>query len=67
MMIPPKGFLLLRIVFTMLAFFVTPNEFQNCSFKLYKYLSWNFDVDCIRFLYCFWQDGHFYYINPANP
>ena len=29
-------------------------------------LSWNFDEDCIESVGCFWQDGHFYCINPAN-
>jgi len=43
--------LLLRIVF----------------FSIYEELSWNFDGDCIEFVDCFWQNGHFYYINPANP
>jgi hypothetical protein len=26
-----------------------------------------FDEDCIESVDCFWKDGHFYYINPANP
>jgi hypothetical protein len=30
-------------------------------------LSWNFGGDFNQFVHCFWQDGHFYYINPANP
>ena len=30
-------------------------------------LSWIFDGDCSEFVDCFWQNGHFYYINPANP
>jgi hypothetical protein len=29
-------------------------------------LSWNFDGDCIGSVDFFQQDGHFYYINPAN-
>ena len=30
-------------------------------------MGWNFDGDCIESVDCFWQDGHFYYINPDNP
>jgi hypothetical protein len=30
-------------------------------------LSWNFDGDCTDSIDSFWQYGHFYYINPANP
>jgi hypothetical protein len=30
-------------------------------------LSWNFDGDCIESVDCFWQDSHFYYVDPANP
>jgi hypothetical protein len=29
--------------------------------------SMNFDGDCNKSVDCFWQDGHFYYINPVNP
>jgi hypothetical protein len=32
-----------------------------------KKLIWNFDGDCSVSLNCFWEDGHFYYINPVNP
>jgi hypothetical protein len=48
-------------------FFVIPDEFENCPFYLGEELSWNFDGDCIESVDCFWQDSHFYYINPANP
>jgi hypothetical protein len=48
-------------------FFVIPDEFANYSFLLYEGLIWNFDGDCIEYVDCFWQDGHFYYIDPANP
>jgi len=30
-------------------------------------LSWIFDGDCSESVDCFWQNDHFYYINPANP
>jgi hypothetical protein len=46
---------------------VIPDEFENCSFSIYKELSWNFDGDCIESVDCFWQDSHFDCINPANP
>jgi hypothetical protein len=37
--------------------------------KLIKIIeeSWNFDGDFIEPIDCFWQDGHFYYINSGNP
>jgi hypothetical protein len=38
-MVIPQMFLLLRIVFAILGFFVIPNEFENCSFYLYEELS----------------------------
>ena len=28
-------------------------------------MSWDFHGDCIESVYCFWQDGYFYYINLA--
>jgi hypothetical protein len=67
MVIPPDVLFLLRIVFAILVFFVIPNEFENCPFQFYEKLSWNFDEDCMESIDCFWQDGHFYYTNPANP
>ena len=66
MVIPKEVLLLLRIIFDILGFVVT-NEFENCSYKVYKELSWNVDKDCIESIDCFWQDVNFYYINPANP
>jgi hypothetical protein len=36
-------------------------------FQLCEEMSWNFDGDSIESVDCFWQDRHFYYINPANP
>ena len=67
MVIPPEVLLLLRIVFAILGFFVIPYEFADCSFKLYKESSCNFDGDCIESVDCFRQDSHYEYINPANP
>jgi hypothetical protein len=48
-------------------FFIFPDGFANCPFYLSEKLSWNFDGDDIESVDCFWQDSHFYYINPANP
>jgi hypothetical protein len=48
-------------------FVIFPDEFSNFTFYLSAELSWNFDGDCIESVDCFWQDSHFYYINPANP
>jgi hypothetical protein len=47
-------------------YFVIPEEYGNCSLKLYVELIWNFAGDCIESVDCFQQDGHFYYINPTN-
>jgi hypothetical protein len=59
--------IVLFIVFTILGFFVIPDEFANCSFYLCQELRWNFDGDCTESVDFFHQDGHFYYINPVNP
>jgi hypothetical protein len=67
MVIPPEVLLLLRIVFAILGFFIIPDEFANCPYLLCEELSWNFDGDCIESVDRFQQDGHFYYINSANP
>ena len=64
-MIPPKVLLLFMIVLAILGFFT--HEVENCSFKVYKKLCWNFDSDCIESVDCFQQDGHFYYVNPTYP
>ena len=48
-------------------FLIFPDAFANCSFYHSEELSWNFDGGCIDSVDCFWQDSHFYYIDPANP
>ena len=48
-------------------FLIFPDEFSNCPFYLSEELSWNFDGDCIESVDCFWQDSHFYNVDPANP
>jgi hypothetical protein len=53
MEIHPELVLLLRIIFTILGFFLIPNEFENCSFYLCEKLSWNVDGDFIESVYCF--------------
>jgi hypothetical protein len=65
-MIPPEFLLLLRIVFHYTGVFVAPNELEDCSFCFCEELIWNFGGDCIESIDCFWQDGHFYYVNPAD-
>jgi hypothetical protein len=55
------------LLFCFVVFVAVPNECANCSFQLCEELSWNFDGDCTESVDCFWQDAHFYYINPANP
>ena len=65
-MIPPGVLLLLRIVFAILGFLLFQMNLEialsNC-----EELNWTFDGDCIESVDCFWQDSHFYYIDPAHP
>ena len=66
MVISPEVHLLLHIVFATLRCLLFQMDLQialsNC-----EELNWNFDGNCTEFVDCFGQDGHFYYINPANP
>jgi hypothetical protein len=66
MVISPEVLLSLRIFFAILGFFVIPDEFADYPFKFVEELSCNFDGDCFESVDCFWQDSHFYYIDPAN-
>jgi hypothetical protein len=34
--------------------FAFPHEVENCPFKVYKELCWNFDGNCIKSVDCFW-------------
>jgi hypothetical protein len=52
MVVSPEVPLFFRIVFAVLGFDL---------FQMYL------QIDCIESVDCFWQDGHFYYINPAKP
>ena len=47
-------------------YFVIPDKFENCSFYLCEKWMCNFDGDYTESVDCFRQDGHFYYVNPAN-
>ena len=60
-------FFVVVVVVVFVVVVVVPDEFENFSFYLYEELRWDFDGDCFECVYCFWQDGHFYYINPADP
>ena len=65
-MIPLKVLLLMRIVFAFLGFLL----FQvKLRIALSNSMNWVgiFYGDCIDSVDFFWQDGHFYYINAANP
>ena len=66
MVIPPEVLLLLRIVFAIFCFLLFQMNLRNAPSKSRK-LIWNFDEDCIESVDCFQQDGHFFYINAANP
>ena len=48
-------------------FYVFPYGVENCSFKVYKKFCSNFDEDNIESVGCFYQDGHFHYVNPIDP
>ena len=71
MVIPSKVLLLLRIVFAVLGFFVFCFFLFQMNLQIAlsnsEEMIWNFDGDCIESVNCFQKDGHFYYINPANP
>ena len=67
MVISPRSYFIVENSLCYPGIFVIPNEFENCSFELYEELSWTFDGDCIESEDCFWLDGHFYYVIPANP
>jgi hypothetical protein len=68
MEIPLEFLLLLRRFFFLLSWvFVIPNKFVNYSFYFYEVLSWSFDGHWVESIDCFQEDGHFYYINLANP
>jgi hypothetical protein len=55
-----------EIVFVILGFLLLQMNLQ-IAFSNSEESSWNFDGDCIESVDCFWQDCHFYSINPANP
>ena len=65
MVIPPEVLLSLRIAFAILGLFVIRDEFANCPFQFDEEFSWDFDGDFIESVDCFWQDSHFYYIDPS--
>ena len=68
MVVPPEVLLLLRMVFDILGFLLFQINLRIAlSLLLSEKLSWNFDGDCIESVDRFQQDGHFYYINSANP
>ncbi|XP_018644101.1 hypothetical protein Smp_191100 [Schistosoma mansoni] len=47
--------------------FVFPYKIDYCSFKVCEELCWDFNGDSIESVDCFWQDCHFYYIDPTYP
>jgi hypothetical protein len=67
MVIAPEVLSLLRTVFLILDFLLFQMNFHIPLSKLDEELSWNFGGDCIGTVDCFWQGGHFYFTNPANP
>ena len=67
MVIPPSVLLLLRIVFAILCFMPFQMNLKIALFHVNEELCWDFDGNCIESVDSFWQDNHFYYINPPNP
>ena len=53
----------LRRVFAILGFLLFQMNLQIALSNSLK----NFDGDCIESVDCFWQDSHFYNVDPANP
>ena len=47
--------------------FVSPYKVEDYSFKVSEEMCWDFDGDCIESVDCFWQDCHFYYVDPTYP
>ena len=60
-----KVLLSLRRVFAILGFLLVQMNLQIALWI--EELTWNFDGDYTESVDCFWKDGHFYYINPADP
>ena len=48
-------------------FFVFPYKVDYCSLKVCEEFLWDFDGDCIESIDYFWQNWHFYYVDPPNP
>ena len=67
MVIPPEVLFIVENSFWYPRFFVIPDEFADCPFLFIEELSWNLFGDCTESVDCFWQESHFYYIDPANP
>ena len=67
MVIPPEVLLSLRRLFAILGFLLFQMNLLIALSNTIEELSWNFDGDCIESVDCFWQDSHFYNVDPANP
>jgi len=68
MVIPPEVPLLLRIVFAILDFLLFQMNLQIAlSNSMKNWVGILIALNCIESVDCFWQDGHFYNINLANP
>jgi hypothetical protein len=65
MVIPPEDVFIFENFFYPELFVIL--NVLRIAFRLYEELSWNFAWDCMEYVDCFQQDGHFYYINLANP
>jgi hypothetical protein len=67
MVIPLEVPFSLRRLFAILGFFVIADVFGDYPFQFVEELNWNFDGDHIESVDCFWQDSHFYNVDPAHP
>ena len=63
---PPEFPLLLRIVLTILGFLLFQMNLRIAFSNSMKNWVGIFDVDCVESVDCFWQVGHFNYVNPAH-
>jgi hypothetical protein len=67
-MVIPEFLLLLRIVFAILGFLLFQMNLQIVLYNSMKnWVEILMGIALIESVDYFWQDGHFYYINPANP
>ena len=48
-------------------FLISLYKLDYCSLKVCEEFCWDFDGDCIESIDCFWQNCHFYFVDPTIP